>query len=48
MEGARDYTQNEANRLNDAALQALEHAQPQGKAGMALNQLAHQLLRREI
>jgi geranylgeranyl diphosphate synthase type I len=48
MEGARDYTQNEANRLTDAALQALEHAQPQGNAGMALNQLAHQLLRREI
>lgn len=48
LEGARDYTQNEANRLTDLALQALEQAQPHGKAGQALTQLAHQLLRREI
>jgi len=47
-EGARDGTQAEANRLTEAALQALAHAQPQGEAGQALTQLAHKLLQREV
>jgi len=47
-EGARDYTQGEANRLTDAALSALDQARPQGEAGTALIQLANQLLQREI
>lgn len=47
-EGARDYAQAEANRLTEAALDALEHAQPQGDAGLALTQLANKLLQREI
>jgi geranylgeranyl diphosphate synthase type I len=48
IEGARDYTQTEANRLTDSALKALEQAQPQGEAGKALIQLAHKLLQREV
>jgi geranylgeranyl diphosphate synthase type I len=47
-EGAKVYAQNEANRLTDSALHALQQAQPIGKAGIALTQLAHQLLNREI
>lgn len=47
-EGARGYAQAEANRLTEAALDALEHAQPQGEAGLALTQLANKLLQREI
>jgi geranylgeranyl pyrophosphate synthase len=48
QEGARNYAQNEANRLTEAALTALEQAQPQGEAGQALTELAHILLQREI
>jgi geranylgeranyl diphosphate synthase type I len=47
-EGAKDYTQNEADRLTDSALDALLKAKPTGEAGLALTQLAHQLLSREI
>ena len=47
-EGARDYTQDEANRLTESALAALEQAQPQGEAGEALIQLANKLLQREV
>jgi geranylgeranyl diphosphate synthase type I len=47
-EGAKDYAQYEADRLTDLALHALQQAQPIGKAGLALTQLAHQLLYREI
>jgi len=46
-EGARAYTKNEASRLTDQALAALEQANPQGEAGQALTTLAKQLLRRE-
>jgi len=48
LEGARDYTQNEANRLTESAINALERAQPQGTAGQALKQLTHQLLQRKV
>lgn len=47
-EGARDYTQREANRLTTAALNALEQARPRGEAGQALQQLANRLLQREV
>ena len=48
LEGARDYTQNEANRLTESATNALERAQPQGTAGQALKQLTDQLLQRKV
>lgn len=47
-EGARAYTQEEANRLTTAALDSLEQANPRGQAGQALVELANQLLRRQI
>jgi geranylgeranyl diphosphate synthase type I len=47
-EGAKDYAQNEADRLTESALNALQQARPIGKAGLALTQLANQLLNREI
>jgi len=47
-EGAFDYAQNIANRLTDSAITALNRAQPQGEAGRALTELAHNLLQREI
>jgi len=47
-EGARNYAQREANRLTEAALDAMEPAKPQGEAGQALNQLANKLLQREV
>jgi geranylgeranyl diphosphate synthase type I len=47
-EGARDYTQNAANRLTGAALEALEQAHPKGEASEALMQLANKLLQREV
>ena len=47
-EGAKDYTQKEAMRLTDAALSALQRAQPKGDAGIALTRLAHQLLQRDL
>jgi geranylgeranyl pyrophosphate synthase len=46
-EGAREYTQVEANRLTDEALQALDEARPQGEAGAALRELADRLLQRQ-
>jgi geranylgeranyl diphosphate synthase type I len=45
-EGARQFTQAEANRLTDEALQALDEARPQGEAGAALRELADRLLQR--
>ncbi len=48
MEGARAYTQEAANKMTDQALQALNHAQPQGRAGEVLTDLANDLLRREV
>jgi geranylgeranyl diphosphate synthase type I len=47
-EGAKDYTQNEANRLTNSALDALKKACPSGEAGRALTQLAHRLLQRDL
>ena len=48
MEGARAYTQDAANKMTDQALQALNHAQPQGRAGEMLTDLANDLLHREV
>jgi geranylgeranyl diphosphate synthase type I len=48
IEGARAYTQDSANKMTEQALQALNQAQPQGKAGEALTDLANDLLRREV
>lgn len=47
-EGARAYTQEQANDLTDQALGALEEASPQGEAGEALFTLARQLLGRKM
>jgi len=47
-EGARDYAQQVADRLTQEALGALEQANPQGKSGEALSELAGQLLNRQI
>ncbi len=46
-EGAQNYTQETANRLTTAALQALQNAVPQGEAGQCLSYLARQMLQRE-
>ncbi|MBN2145805.1 MAG: polyprenyl synthetase family protein [Anaerolineales bacterium] len=46
-EGARQHTQETADRLTQEALQALETAQPRGAAGTMLRELAHRLLRRQ-
>lgn len=46
-EGAREYTQAEADRLTGEALQWLERADPQGEAGEALRELALMLLDRQ-
>lgn len=48
LEGARTYTQESANKMTKDALDTLERAQPQGKAGEALTKLAHDLLNREL
>jgi len=48
IEGARQFAQEAADRLTVEALDALQRANPQGKAGAALTQLAHQLLQRQI
>jgi len=48
IEGAFGYAHNEANRLTESALDALELAQPKGEAGQGLIQLANKLLRREV
>lgn len=47
-EGARDFTQEQANRLTGQALEALELAQPEGKAGELLREMANQLLKRKL
>lgn len=47
-EGARAYTQESADRLTAAALEALAQAAPQGEAGLALTQLTHHLLQRQV
>jgi geranylgeranyl diphosphate synthase type I len=46
-EGGRAYTQEQANKLTDLALAALEDAAPQGEAGDALEGLARKLLQRD-
>lgn len=46
VEGARDFTQEAANRLTAQALQALDVTDPQGEAGVALRELAEKLLAR--
>jgi geranylgeranyl diphosphate synthase type I len=48
IEGAREFTQSEANRLTNSALTALDQAKPQGEAGEALKQLTNKLLLRDI
>lgn len=45
--GAHAYTQEEASRLTDKALSALESANPQGDAGEALFELTRKLLQRK-
>ncbi|MEA3350661.1 MAG: polyprenyl synthetase family protein [Chloroflexota bacterium] len=47
-EGARTYTHNEARRMTQQALQALEDAGPRGDAGEALFELTNKLMQREI
>ena len=47
-EGAQDYTQEQANRLTTQALEALDLAQPLGKAGGLLREMANQLLKRKL
>ncbi len=47
-EGGRAYTRQEAQCLTGQALAALEAANPQGDAGEALAELAHQLLKRDV
>ncbi len=44
--GAYDYSQREAQRLTEGALDALEKAGPRGEAGQALRDLAGKLLQR--
>lgn len=46
VETARNYTQEIADRLTQQALQFLEDARPQGRAGEALHALANSLLNR--
>ncbi len=46
-EGAREYTEAKANQLTQAALDALEQAEPQGEAGEALRAMAISLLQRQ-
>ena len=45
-EGARAYTEEQAELLTQEALQSLEQAQPQGEPGHALRRLALRLLHR--
>ena len=45
-EGARQYTQEQANRLTSEALSALAEASPGGETGAALIEMAHRLLSR--
>ncbi|MCK4978599.1 MAG: polyprenyl synthetase family protein [Anaerolineales bacterium] len=46
-EGTRDYTQKISDKLTQKALHSLSEANPQGEAGMALVELANQLLNRQ-
>jgi geranylgeranyl diphosphate synthase type I len=46
-EGAREYTQREAERLTNQALEMLEKINPQNEAGQALAELTKKLLNRE-
>jgi geranylgeranyl diphosphate synthase, type I len=46
-EGAYEFTQREAKRLTDQALNALKKANPQGEVGQTLTDLANKLLNRE-
>ena len=46
-EGARDYTQQITDELTKQALHSLAEAHPQGEAGIALVDLANQLLIRQ-
>ena len=47
-EGARDYTRDEAERLINDALKALESAKPEPETGAALAELAEELGRRKV
>jgi geranylgeranyl diphosphate synthase type I len=47
-EGARRFTEAEADRLTGEALSALESAHPQGEAGAALRVLALKLVKRNV
>jgi geranylgeranyl diphosphate synthase, type I len=47
-EGALIYTRETAAFLTEEALKALDEAQPQGEAGLALRELANKLLNRKI
>ncbi len=46
-EGARNFAEKEADRLTENALDALINAQPEGKGGQALTELAEALLKRK-
>ena len=46
-DGALESTRQQADRLTEQAIQALTSAHPQGEAGAALIELAHQLLQRQ-
>ncbi len=46
-EGAQEYSQREAQRLTNQALEALQKTNPKGEAGNALYELADKLLNRE-
>lgn len=46
-EGGRAYAQNTADRLTDLALSSLKTAQPEGKAGEVLFELAEMLMKRK-
>jgi len=46
-EGAKLYTQQAADQMTELALQNLRMAAPKGKAGEALYELAHELLKRQ-
>lgn len=47
-EGARDFTLTRAKELTNQALQALQEAQPQGKAGEILYEMTNELLSRKL
>lgn len=46
-EGARSFTQGQANRLTKEALQALENSKPEGLAGQVLKEITLKLVQRE-